>query len=303
MRPPVVFLVALLVAACGPDDPERPVADATSTVAVASSTIAAAEATSTAVRLAPSCAPNQPGDTTLRFASSGGDRTALVHVPVTAAAARVPVILDYHGHGGTAEVSQRRHGFDAVAEPLGAITVYAQGVVQLDGAYGWHTGAPNRDSGLVDDVQYTIDLLDLLESTWCIDPDRIWVTGHSNGGGMVGVLACEAADRIDAVAAVAGAFYRRPGCAPARPVPFLEIHGLADETVPYAGNALFDPMPEFMALVAERNGCGPEPAIDGLRSIWADCEAPVEHLALPDQGHAYPAEAAAWIVEFFGRLP
>ncbi len=279
---------------------------ATQTVEAADSTVSsAAQATATATRMvAQRCVPTTTGNSTLSFTSSGESRTALVHVPPSATvsvAAPVPLILDFHGYGDTAENAQRRHGFDALTEPLGIITVYPQALEQFQGRFGWNTGVPGFDSARIDDVRYTNDLLDLLEAAYCIDPDRIWATGHSNGGGMTGLLACRGVDRIDAFAPVAGAFFVDAGCPSRWAAPFLEIHGLADETVPYEGTDLLAPIPDLMAERAAINGCSPAPVVDGTRSTWIGCQAPVEHAALPGQTHAYPPRAAEWIVEFFTR--
>jgi poly(3-hydroxybutyrate) depolymerase len=64
----------------------------------------------------------------------------------------------------------------------------------------------------------------------------------SNGGGFIGTLACDplGSTLFNALAAQSGAFYTdvngpENGCAPARAVPMLEIHGAADKTVRYEG--------------------------------------------------------------------
>lgn len=64
----------------------------------------------------------------------------------------------------------------------------------------------------------------------------------SNGGGFIGTLACDAVGStlFRAVAAHSGAFYTdlngpSNGCAPAKQLPLLEIHGSVDKTVHYDG--------------------------------------------------------------------
>jgi poly(3-hydroxybutyrate) depolymerase len=64
----------------------------------------------------------------------------------------------------------------------------------------------------------------------------------SNGGGFIGTLACDplGSTLFRAVAAHSGAFYTdangpHNGCKPAKPMPMLEIHGVADKTVKYEG--------------------------------------------------------------------
>jgi polyhydroxybutyrate depolymerase len=47
-------------------------------------------------------------------------------------------------------------------------------------------------------------------------------------------LACQLEDRITAIASVTGLLVFSP-CEPSRPVPVLQMHGTADQVVPYAG--------------------------------------------------------------------
>lgn len=42
-----------------------------------------------------------------------------------------------------------------------------------------------------DDLGFTTGILDDLEAQYCIDTDRIFATGKSDGAGFVGVLACD----------------------------------------------------------------------------------------------------------------
>lgn len=60
-----------------------------------------------------------------------------------------------------------------------------------------------------DDVGFTKQILDQLEEQYCVDTDRIYATGKSQGGGMVGLLAADAdlSMRFAAFAPVSGAFY------------------------------------------------------------------------------------------------
>ena len=104
-----------------------------------------------------------------------------------------------------------------------------------------YQGDPDSPSS-INDVTFTLELLDHLQSTYCIDPARIYATGKSNGGGFTGVLACdaEATKRIAAFAPVSGAFYldadqNPPPCEPSGQVPIMEFHGVEDTTIPYNG--------------------------------------------------------------------
>ena len=117
----------------------------------------------------------------------------------------------------------------------------------------------------MDDKTFTNDLLDYLDSNYCIDPQRVYASGKSDGGGMCDVLACNATvgQRFAAFAPVAGAFYTDvtlQGCshAPA-PIPILEFHDTDDETIRYNGSrrrhgGRLPAIPDWLGHWAVRNG-------------------------------------------------
>jgi polyhydroxybutyrate depolymerase len=109
----------------------------------------------------------------------------------------------------------------------------------------WNAGDCCGDAwtNSVDDVQFTKDLLALIEGQYCIDPKRIYATGFSNGGFMSHRLACEMADTFAAVAPVSGVLGIPPDkCNPSRAVPVLHFHGTADPIVPYNGGTPISPV-------------------------------------------------------------
>lgn len=125
-----------------------------------------------------------------------------------------------------------------------------------------------------DDIAFTSEILDQLESRYCIDTNRIYATGKSQGGGFVGVLACDAqlSRRIAAFAPVSGAFYQTEygavcdpdmvaiaPCSPGRrDVPVLNFHGLKDATIAYSGGmrrgACLPAIPHWCQTWVEKDG-------------------------------------------------
>lgn len=109
-------------------------------------------------------------------------------------------------------------------------------------------GTPNVTT---DDVAFTSAILDQLEGEYCIDTNRIYATGKSQGGGFVGVLMCDPgmSKRVAAFSPVSGAFYQTDfgpvcdpntlaitPCNPSRTnIPVLDFHGMADDTIAYNG--------------------------------------------------------------------
>jgi polyhydroxybutyrate depolymerase len=139
-------------------------------------------------------------------------------------------------------------------------------------------------------------MIDALSAELCVDPARIYATGFSNGGFLSHRLACERADRIAAIAPVAGVM-GMPSCTPSRPVPVLHFHGTLDTLVPFEGSAQngFPSVRDSFAGWGERDDCTGEPAVtfaqgDTTCETYADCEggAEVTLCTVTGGGHTWP---------------
>ncbi|KAK8067257.1 fungal cellulose binding domain-containing protein [Apiospora hydei] len=99
-----------------------------------------------------------------------------------------------------------------------------------------------------EDITFTDQLLKSVQDTVCIDEGNIFATGWSYGGAMSFSVACSRPDVFKAVAVIAGA--QLSGCSGGTtPVPYLGIHGAADNVLPIAaGRQLRD---KYLGL----NGC------------------------------------------------
>lgn len=242
--------------------------------------------------------PVAPGATAPQaLVSAGRFRTYLLHVPAPYDSRHHhPLVIVAHGHGRSAQES-RVLGLDGLANRDGVVVAYPQGLRGPDGRTGWDTFGPTADRG-VDDVAFVADLVDRLSATTCLDRRRVAIAGLSNGGGLANLVACRLADRVDAAAAVAGAFYVIPGgCHPSRPVPFLDVHGTADSTVPYAGSRAHGllPVDDVVTGWAGHDGCrGRATTITddrGVRTVeWRRCRggAVVEGVLVRGAGHGWP---------------
>lgn len=242
-------------------------------------------------------APQPAGTSAPHTLSSGGrERAYRLHLPAGYTAKRDwPVVLAFHGRGNTGAGTEE---FSKLST-LPAVVVYPEGVIGTgDGDRQAWQGAPYAAAG-VDDVAFTGDLLDRLESTLCVDDRRVYATGKSNGAGFVStLLACRMADRIAAIAPVAAALYPTgEECRPSRPMPMIDFHGTGDVTIPYAGDADRG-LPAIATWVADRaagNGCDARPRVrvtepDITVSRWRGCDrgAEVRHVAVTDGGHTWP---------------
>lgn len=139
---------------------------------------------------------------------------------------RTPVLLMFHGSGGSADETYKVTGWDVQSEEQGYIVVYPNGFPNDEGMRVWNDGRAGRQSP-VDDVAFTRAMLDDLQARFSVDPKRIYVVGFSNGASLSYRLAQELGDRIAAIAPVAG---RIPNEKPqlTRAVPVFAVVGTKD---------------------------------------------------------------------------
>jgi polyhydroxybutyrate depolymerase len=239
--------------------------------------------------------------------SAGSTRRGYrLHVPAGYRPARqVPAVLLLHGNGGSAEDLDDVSGLSELADRRGFLAVYPEGLAVGAGRSFW--AAAGRVESGVDDLRFMTGLLDDLQARLCVDPARVAVAGFSAGGGIAAMMACDQAGRVAAVAVVSGALYSEPEeCRPSRPIPLLDIHGTADEVVPYGGRAPtvewplpMIPVPDWLVEWAGRDGCpgGPlvflgRPEVTGIH--WTGCRdaAEVVHYRINGGGHQAPRAIA-----------
>ena len=91
----------------------------------------------------------------------------------------------------------------------------------------------------IDDSGYLRQLVEIIQAEYAVDELSIHFTGISNGGFMTYRMACDHADLIASIAALAGTTYlENLDCNPSSPVHVLHIHGTADSTVLYDGGCI-----------------------------------------------------------------
>jgi polyhydroxybutyrate depolymerase len=238
------------------------------------------------------CSSQRPGDTMVTLTSGGLQRSALVHLPPDAAGRRLPLVLAFHGWGGTGPWMASYSGLSRIGDRLGFMIAYpsASGSPTRWNVAGAAGKAP-------DDVAFARDLLALIQSRNCVDPVRVFATGVSNGAGIAARLGCELSDRLRAIAPVAGGYSTLPPCKPVRPVSVLEIHGTADHVVPYWGRGLnrAGDVTRFVRAWAKRDRCPRRvarsaPARAVRRLAWLPCSqgSVVEHLRIIGGEHEWP---------------
>ena len=105
----------------------------------------------------------------------------------------VPLIINMHGYTSNSLEQEFYGDFRSIADTANFLIVHPNGTLDNQGNRFWNTFGTGST---VDDVAFISDLLDALQATYNIDPQRIYSTGMSNGGFMSYTLACELNDRI-----------------------------------------------------------------------------------------------------------
>lgn len=208
-----------------------------------------------------------PDAAPLRPVVFGGDRPVQLGVPFDLVDGQTyPLFLILHGYGVDGFTQQAYLGLGALRDVPGAFVLAPDGTVDGGGSRFWNASGACCDFGGigVDDVAYLGGLIDDVMAAWPVDPARVFVVGHSNGGFMANRLACERADVVTGIAEMAGAGVSidAAACTPSAPVNVLHIHGTDDATVRYDGGTLVngaDPYPGALATTAQwaaDDGCG-----------------------------------------------
>ncbi len=174
----------------------------------------------------------QPRDATWTVMVGGQARTAKVHVPPGYDPAKAtPVVLNIHGRTQDAQAQANLSHAIAKSDAAGFILVHPQSATSPT---SWNSGTccDPATTNNVDDTAFFGKLLDELEAKLCVDADRVFAMGMSNGAYESHTLACKMADRIAAIGPVAGLLLQSP-CSPTRPVAAMLVNGTADSLSQY----------------------------------------------------------------------
>ncbi len=218
-------LVALvmLATACssGSSSHSTPISAPTRTAATTSTTVAAG----------PTAAP----------AALVAARPFTVHEPPgVAATTPKPLLILLHGYGVTGAIQEAYLKLTPATDAHGVLFVHLDGTLNGQNSRFWNAtdACCGRGSG-VDDSAYIAAVIADVSAHYKVDPRRVFIVGHSNGGFMSYRMACDHSDKIAAIVSIEGATWSDPSrCKPTQAVATLEVHGLADQTIKYDGGAI-----------------------------------------------------------------
>jgi polyhydroxybutyrate depolymerase len=181
----------------------------------------------------------------------GLERHALLHLPTRSGngdgvAQSLPLVIMLHGYGGSSTNAMRETRWSDKADAERFAVVYPdatrrqpnQAPSLRHNPQAWNDGSgrfhpPGQE---VNDVEFIRSLIDELKKQQPIDPRRIYVTGFSNGASMALRVGAELADRVTAIAPVAGASWLE-NLQPVRGISLMYLTGTADPLNPLEGGA------------------------------------------------------------------
>ncbi len=172
----------------------------------------------------------------------GGPRPAKVYVPGSyVEGTPTPLLVMLHGYGASGLAEEIYLGLRPIADAKGLLLVHPDGTIDAQKKRFWNATDACCDFNKtnVDDVGYITGLVDEIAARFTVDASRVMLLGHSNGGFMSHRLACEKSGKFSAIASLAGMAYADDArCGSPGPIAVLQIHGTADDTVPFDGEAL-----------------------------------------------------------------
>ena len=134
----------------------------------------------------------------VEFESSGQPRQFGLHIPPGYLAGNLaPLVVNLHGLGGSGIQQDLLSGMSAKADEAGFIATHPEG---RGDPQSWFIGP--AVGGQQEEVLFIRDLINCLKNQLSIEPDCVYATGFSNGGGMVNRLGCDLADVIAAIGPV-----------------------------------------------------------------------------------------------------
>jgi polyhydroxybutyrate depolymerase len=233
-----------------------------------------------------------------------------LEVPSTVDGGPMPLVVLVHGYGSSGLGHDNYFGLSRQTKARGVLLAMPDGTRDHTGKLFWNAtdACCNFDNLAIDDVAYLDAIIDDVSSKQRVDPKRVYIIGHSNGGFMAHRYACERSNRVAAVVALAGVPWSDASRCAGKGVSILQVHGDADRIIDYAGGNSFGngkPYPSAEAAVgawAVRDGCGTTRHVLGPA---LDFDSAVAGAETTREAYDCPAgiDVALWRMKGSGHVP
>ncbi len=116
-----------------------------------------------------------------------------------------PIVLNFHGFGGTAAGQLHYSDWRELSDKFGFILIYPQGLELQKGGSHWNPDPITSDGkSTSNDLGFIRKLLKKISIKYSVDASRTYATGYSNGAGMAYGLAHHESDLIAGIAPISG---------------------------------------------------------------------------------------------------
>lgn len=240
-------------------------------------------------------------------------RPAKVFLPLQYNTAKSwPLVILLHGFGTGADFEDVYLGLSLRVSGRGFILLTPNGATMPKGVRGndgrdlggqdfWNATDACCDFGNagIDDVGYLISLMDRVKTAYKVDPNRVFLIGHDNGGFMANRLACDVGDRLAAIANWSGGSFKDPqNCRNQTPVRYLHIHSLDDRRVAYGDAPDYAGGRETIEFWLSRNGCSGRP-VPGSRRDFVHTVPGADTDVLQYSNCTSGKPVTAWLIQAF----
>jgi polyhydroxybutyrate depolymerase len=236
-----------------------------------------------------------------------------LHVPSGySAGTPAPLVVLLHGYGSSGAGQESYMKFGELVDSHGFLLVYPDGTPEATGrnARFWNASKAccNFGGSTVDDSGYVLDIINEVKSRYSIDPNRVYLIGHSNGGFMSYRAAYDHSNTIAAITSLAGAASSDDRGPPSNPVHILQIHGTDDSTIAYAGadigGASYPGAVETVERWAAYNGCSDEGAVqDRPLDLEREIAGPETTVTRYVQGCTAGGSSELWTIAAGSHVP
>ena len=243
----------------------------------------------------------------------GGAREVNLEVPVGYDGTKaLPLVLVLHGYSAIGWVQMKFMGYHTLVEKEQVLMAAPDGLLDNKKKNFWNAtdACCDFDGKAPDDSGYLSKLIDEIKAEYNVDPKRVYLIGHSNGGYMSYRMACDHADQIAAIISLAGSTWGdTTRCKPSGKVSVLQIHGDKDASVKYEGGTLFGGKITYpgavktAAIWAGYNGCATKTeagtkALDLDSSVAGSETNVIKHTGCPSG-----VGVELWTIKGGGHLP
>ena len=229
-------------------------------------------------------------------------------VPTTLDAAKpAPLVILLHGFSENGFVQRAYFNIGEIVDKHGVLLAYPDGTKNGGGQRFWNAtdACCDFEHSNVDDVAYIDAVIADVRVHYNVDPKRIFVTGHSNGGYMSHRYSCDRAKNVAAFVALAGDDWKDAGkCQPSEPVAVLQVHGDMDDSVKYNGEGPTPSAHDSVAGWAQKNGCVAAPTDTTQPPIDLDTKLPGTETTVERWTGCKPGGAAElWTIHGGTHIP